>query len=184
MLPNHITKPTGTNAPGIGTDILIAPKSWFSTIAVPPASETTPGANVLITEDHEFVVQSPTLGFVKMETTARSGSLKFEQTGDIDSYGINAVVEAWSPGINLALFSLMVQQDEFLVLVKDISCENVRYYQIGASCSLALKREWVFETGKAGGEGKKGTMIKFDAYMDRPLFYTGAVPLAEQPAES
>lgn len=182
MLPNHITKQQGTNAPGIGTDLYFAPKAWFSTIAAPPALETTPGSNVVITDDHEFVVQSPALGFVRLETTSRSGSLMFEQVGDIDSYGFNAVVEAWVPGLNYALFSLMLQQDDYLVLVKDISCDVDRYYQIGASCSLALKREWKFETGKAGGEGKKGTTIKFDAYQDRPLFYTGAVTMAEQPA--
>lgn len=184
MLPNNILKPSTTNAPGIGTEILFAPKSWFTTIANPPTSEATPGADVVIVDDHVFVTETPALGFIKMETTARSGSLKFEQVGDIDSYGINAVVEAWSPGINPALWSLMVKQDEFLVLVKDIDCATPRYYQIGASCSLALKREWVFDTGKAGGEGKKGTMVKFDAYQDRPLLYTGAVTLAEQPATS
>lgn len=184
MLPNHILKPTGTNAPGIGTELLFAPKAWFETIANPPSTETTPGSDVVITANHVFITQTPALGFIKLETTARSGSLKFEQTGDIDSYGVNAVVEAWSPGINYALFSLMAKQDEFLVLVKDIDCAVPRYYQIGASCSLALKRDWVFDTGKAGGEGKKGTMIKFDAYQDRPIFYTGAVTLAEQPATS
>lgn len=184
MLHNHITKPSGTNAPGIGTELLFAPKAWLETIAMPPTTETAPGADVVITDSHIFKTNTPAYGFIKMETTLRSGSLKFEQVGDIDSYGINAMVEAWSPGINPALWSLMIKQDEFLVLVKDIDCATPRYYQIGASCSLALKREWVFETGKAGGEGKKGTIVKFDAYQDRPLLYTGTVTLAEQPAES
>lgn len=181
MLPNHITKPSGTNAPGIGTEILFAPKSWFDVIAQPPATETTPGANVVIIADHTFVVADPTLGFVKLETTSRSGSFKAEQVGDIDSYGYNVTVEAWCPGINAALFSLMIQQDDYIALVKDVDCANPRYLQVGASCSPALKRDWVFETGKAGGEGKKGTMVKFDAYMDRPLIYTGAITYAEQP---
>lgn len=181
MLPNHITKPEGTNAPGIGTDIYFAPKSWFKTIASPPSTETTPGSDVVITGDHVFIEQSLALGFVKMQTTARSGNLKLEQTGDLDSYGINAVVEAFSPGLNYALFSLMAKNDEYIVLLKDVACDVARYYQIGASCSPALKREWVFDTGKAGGEGRKGTTVKFDAYMDRPLFYQGVVTLAEQP---
>lgn len=184
MLPNNILRPSGTNAPGIGTEIFFAPKSWIATYGEAPSTETVPGDIVTITDPHIFVVQSPTLGFVKMETTARSGSVSIEQVGDIDSYGYNVMVEAWSPGINTALWALMIQQDEFLVLVKDISCDTPRYYQIGASCSLALKRDWKFETGKAGGEGKKGTTVKFDAYMDKPLLYTSTVTLAAQPVSS
>lgn len=184
MLPNNINQPSGTNAPGIGNEILFAPVSWFSTIAEPPSVGTTPGETIIITDDHVFEVQSPTLGFITMYTTIRSGEITYKQVGEIDSYGIDGMIEAFSPGINEALLELMGIQDQFIVLIKDIDCANTRYFQLGASCSPSLKREWEFKSGKGGGEGKKGTTVKFDSYGDRVLIYTGAVTLAEQPAES
>lgn len=180
MFQQHITKPSGTNAPGLGNEILLAAKSWFNVIATPPNPGVDPGDTVVITDNHTFLTSSPHKGFVRMYTTPRSGEIKYTQVGDIDSYGINGVLEAWSPGINIVLFELMAEQDEFIVLQKDIDCDNVRYFQLGASCSPALKRDWEFASGKAGGEGKKGTTIKFDSYSDRILLYEGVVSLAIQ----
>ena len=46
---------------------------------------------------------------------------------------------------------------------------------------MAYKDNWEFTTGKAGGEGRKGTLIKVMAYQDRPYIYSGALTQAEQP---
>ncbi len=181
MLQTHLTKPSGTNAPGVANKIYLAPLSWFDELQEAPAVETTPGLNIIITTTHTFTVASPLRGFVEMYTTPRSAEFSAKQVGDIDSYGIDNVIEAWSPSISAPLFSLMAAQDEYIVLVKDIDCSTPRYFQLGTSCSPALKREWEFKTGKAGGEGKKGTTIKFDAYHDRIFIYTGTVTTAVQP---
>lgn len=179
MFRNHITKPAGTNAPGVGNVIKVAPLAWIDTLAVPSGSN--PGDSVLITGNHTFLTATPTYGFVNLYTTPRSGKANDKQVGDIDSYGIDSTFEARSPGINYALAEFMAEQDEFIVLVPDINCITPRYKQYGTLCSPCLKRDWEWMSGTAGGSDYKGFTIKFDAYNDRPLWYTGTVTLAEQP---
>jgi len=181
MYVNNITKPAGTNAAGLSNTLLIAPTSWFSTIAMPTVTPTTPGDTILIEDDHEFTVTSPLKGFVEIYTTQRTGEIKYSPTGPLDSKGVIGSYEAKSPGINMALWELLSQQDEFIVLAQDIDCSNTNYYQLGTSCSGTLAGDWEFVTGKGGGEGEKTTTIKFEFYGDRPLIYTGTVQLAVQP---
>jgi len=179
--PNNIVKVTGSNAPGIKNEVLLASVDWFETIANPPATSTYPGEKMVIVDDHIFKTASPALGFVKMYLTPRSSELTIEQVGEIDSEGYNCMLEGFVPNISMALFELMVDSDNFLLLVQDIDCAKNTYYQLGSSCSTTLKQGWKFATGKEGGEGKKGTTVKFDAYMSTPLFYQGAISYAIQP---
>lgn len=181
MYVNNITKPTGTNASGLSNTLLIAPTSWLSTIAMPTATPTAPGDTIVITDDHEFTVTSPLKGFVQVYTTPRSGEIKYSATGPLDSKGVLGTYEAKSPGINTALWEMLSQQDEFLVLAQDIDCANTQYYQLGTSCSGTLNGDWEFSTGKGAGEGEKTTIVRFEFYGDRPLVYTGAIQLAVQP---
>lgn len=181
MLPNHITKPTGSNAPGMGSTLYVAPIDWFLALQSPGAVSATPGDSVLIDTAHTFRVEDPTLGFVKIYCTTRTVEAMWEQVGDIDSEGINASVDAWSPGLNTALAEFMYMADSYVVLVPSIDCTSPEYIQLGNLCNPALKKGWKWKSGKGGGEGKKGFEIHFESYNDRPLIYTSTVTLAEQP---
>ena len=100
MYLTDITKPSGSNASGLSNWLLLAPKPWFSTVAMPPASPTLPGQSIIITTDHEFYSASPHKGFVKVYTTQGSGELKHSWGGPLDSKGVTTTYEAKSPGIN------------------------------------------------------------------------------------
>ena len=131
MLNNHITKPTGKNAPGVGFELYACPIKDFTLIAEPPDTETTPGEDIVITDDHTFTGGK---GFRKIYTTPRSGEVNHTQAGDIDSMGMNGEFNGFSPGINEALFSLLSKDEDLIVLVKDSNCSTARYWQLGTSC--------------------------------------------------
>lgn len=182
MLPNHILKPQGNATPGVTPEVLFAPKEHFLVIASAPAIETTPGEDVIITDDHTFM--DPDLGFIRLELTDKTANLTLTQTGELDSESTNAVFEGFSAGLNEALLSLMGKQFGGIVLLQDTSCSVARYYQLGTSCSVSYKKGFEFTTGISGGEGRKGMKVRFEATMEKPLIYTGAVTLATQPVTS
>lgn len=178
MFQQHITKSLSpTSAPGL-TEVLFAPKSWFATIAAPPTTHTAWGEKNRIVDDHVFVSASPAYGFIRMYTTPRSQEITMKMVGDIDSQGLDVMLEAFSPGPNYALLELMSEQDEYIVLARPADCELDWYFQIGQGCSGALARDWEYKSGKGGGEGKNGFTIKFDTYASKALLYEGAVVLA------
>jgi hypothetical protein len=182
MLKTHLLKTPGNTTPGVVPEILVADKTWFTTIATAPSTETTQGEDVMITDDHIF--SDPAFGFVKLEMTDRTAMVKYEQAGELDGESINAVVEGFAPGLHTGLLSFMGQQFSGIVLIQDLRCSVTRYYQIGTACSVAYKKGWGYDTGIAGGEGRKGMKVRFEAVMEKPLIYTGAIVLAEQPSIS
>lgn len=181
MRPNHITKQAGSNAPGMGSTIYIAPVEWFLVLQSPDALGSVPGETVVIDTAHTFTTATPTLGFVKCYATPRSVEVLWEQVGEIDSEGINASVEFSSPGLNAPMAEFMYESGTYIVLVPDVDCSSARYIQLGNLCNPALKKGWKWASGKGGGEGKKGFTARFESYNDRPLIYTSTVTLAEQP---
>jgi len=77
----------------------------------------------------------------------------------------------------------MAKPFDGIVLQKDPSCATTRFYQIGTACSVARKKGWEAETGTIG-EGRKGIKVRFEAIMEKPLFYAGVLTLATQPSVS
>lgn len=181
MYVNDIIKPSGSNASGVSNWFYWAPKTWFSTIAMPTETPTDPGQSIEITDNHIFTPASPAKGFVKIYTTQGSGELKFNWSGPLDSKGVTTTFEAKSPGINTALWELLSESEEGIGLVQDLNCQDTTYFQIGTSCLGSLVGDSEFTTGKGRGEGEKTTTIKLEGYSDRPLVYRGAVSLAIQP---
>lgn len=181
MLHTHINKMTGSTASGMGGWLYVADLEWFNVLQSPGAVDAAePGASVIIDTAHTFLVEDPTLGFVKMYCTTRTVEALWEQVGDIDSEGINATVTASHPGLNAPMAEFMYMSGNFVVLVPDVDCTSSRYLQLGNACNPALKRSWKWASGKGGGEGKKGFDMRFESYNDRPLIYTSTVTLAEQ----
>ncbi len=186
MYPNHILKNTTSKTPGVVPMLYFAPKPWFTTIAVPGGSPANGTAEVTIVDNHIFgtdPVSGLQYGFVKLELSDRTPEVVLEETGEIDSEGVDAMVSGFAPGLNLELLGLFGKSFDGIVLVQDLSCSTVRYHQFGTACSVAYKNGWKYTSGKAGGEGRKGTEVKFMSYMEKPLIYTGAVTLAQQPSE-
>ncbi|HRH68801.1 MAG TPA: hypothetical protein PLB89_04770 [Flavobacteriales bacterium] len=182
MLSTDFNKPVGNNTPGVVPEIFFAPKSHFLVIATPPAVETVQGEDVIITDSHTFT--DPDLGFIRLELTDRTGQITFTQTGELDSESTNAVMEGFASGLNPGLLSFMGKQFDGILLQQDLNCSTPRYYQIGTACSVARKKGFEYTTGIAGGEGRKGMKVRFEAVMEKPLIYTGAVTRATQPVTS
>lgn len=186
MYPNHILKNTTSKTPGVVPMLYFAPKSWFTTIAVPGGSPSNGTDEVTISANHIFGTNpdnNAAYGFVKLELSDRTAEVILEETGEIDSEGVDAMVSGFAPGLNLELLGLFGKSFDGIVLVQDLSCSNVRYHQFGTACSVAYKNGWKYSSGKAGGEGRKGTEVKFMSYMEKPLIYTGVVTEAEQPGD-
>jgi hypothetical protein len=183
MYPNHLLKETSSKTPGIVPMLLFAPKQWFNVIQVPQGPFTNGIGETTITQTHTFLPNPSggNYGFIQLELSDRTGEVTLEETGEIDSEGVDALVSGFAPGLNQNLLSLLGKSLDAIVLVQDLTCSNVRYHQLGTSCSVAYKQGWKYTSGKAGGEGRKGTEVKFMAYMEQALIYTGEVSLADQP---
>lgn len=187
MYQNHILKNTTSKTPGVVPMLYFAPKAWFTTIAVPAANPENGADEVTITANHIFgtdPVSGLDYGFVKLELSDRTAEVILEETGEIDSEGVDAMVSGFAPGLNLELLGLFGKSFDGIVLAQDLSCSVVRYHQFGTACSVAYKNGWKYSSGKSGGEGRKGTEVKFMSYMEKPLIYTGVVNEAEQPEET
>lgn len=183
FLPNHISKPVGNATPGVVAELLIAPKEWFATIAKPaaPVGGLLPGA--VIEDDHLFI--SPEHGFIRIAMTGQTGNITYSGTGDIDNRSVNAAYEGFTAGLNEEILRLMGWNFEGIVLSRDLKCDDVeRYYQLGGACTSAYPGEHEFATGTEGGDGRKGTTLRFVSNMEVPLIYTGVVTLATFPIQS
>jgi hypothetical protein len=180
MYYQHVTKATGTNGPGVRVKLLVAPISWFNVIQQPSNAGLVAGDTIVISTAHTFTVSTPLKGFVEFYTTPRTASAMLEMVGEYDSQGINATYEAFAPGVNIPLLEMMSQEDEFMLLIGDPDCDVQRFLQFGTRCSPAKMSGWKWESGKQGGEGKRGMTMKFDWYNTKPLIYTATPTLAAQ----
>lgn len=183
MQRNHILKTAGTKAPGVKPVFLVAHKDWFDVIAEPDADadEDGSGNSSNISGNHTFL---PDYGFVKFEIADRTGKFTAEEVGDPEFEAVNVMGEGMYPGWNPLLATYLGKNFEGIILMQDSRCEANLYYQIGAICTLARKENWKYETGVSGGGDKKGFTLKYAAYQDKLLFYTGAINLAVQPTNS
>lgn len=178
MYQQHIPKASGTNAPGVSSTLLVAPIAWFNVIQSPTNAGLAPGDSILINTAHTFTAGSPAKGFIQMYTTPRTANAMLEQVGDYDSQGVNGTWEGWSPGVNITLLEMMSREEDFMILIGDPDCDVQRYLQFGTRCQPCKMKGWKWETGRSGGEGKRGMTMKFDWYNSKPLVYTATATIA------
>lgn len=180
MYYTHVTKPSGTNAPGVSKELYVAPISWFATIQSPSNAGTVIGDTITTSTAHTFTVVSPLKGFVRFYTTHKTAKANLKMVGELDSQGVQGMYEAWSPGVNIQLLEMMSQADEFMIMIPDGDCSVTRYIQMGDRCNPAYMKDWEWDSGQAGGQGKRGMKIMFDAYNVKPLIHTGTLQIAAQ----
>ncbi len=180
LFPGHITKPQGNALPGVVAEVLLAPKAWFTTIATPTASPAGILPSAVITGDHIFI--GPDYGFIKVQLTGRSASVTFSRSGELDSRSVAGVFEGYTAHINEEVFRLMGWSFDGILLSKDNQCGDTdRYLQMGTSCTSAYDGDHEFTSGVEGGDGRKGTTLRFESIQAMPYIYTGAVTLATFP---
>lgn len=163
------------SSPGIGATIYLAPISSFDTIAGVPAGGATQGDSVIIVDDHTFLTGK---GFIKAYATQEFSDMTGETSGETDSKTMNWAIKAWLPGASAEASEFVkngLNEEGFIVLVKDADCATGQQYQIGTHCTPA-KLEAKFESGTLGN-GKKGFEVTFKASLPYLLFYAGDITL-------
>lgn len=163
----------GTVKPG-SCEILVAPLSYFSSIAVPTA-HTAAGESKTISDDHAFNVGKhffKFLGNVKPKNTGK-GSTVGEQGSQTMKWEVSVPVG----GLSAPLLEFIDGglNEDFIVLVADgCACgvDTDGYLQLGCEkvpCKLTVDGD----LGTIDG-GFKGATLKFEAY-GVPNVYTGDV---------
>lgn len=164
------------SSPGIASTLYIIPVSNVDTFGgINTLASTAQGATVIIDEDHVPVVGE---GFITMYSTQKFSDMIGESFGETDSRALKIKVNAFSPGLTPAQSEFVknaLNEEGFIILVKDADCTTGTVYQIGTHCSPAELMP-SFETGNKDG-GKKGWTMVFEAIQGSQLFYTGDIPL-------
>lgn len=168
-----LDKPAGKNAPGLSNTAWLAPKSWFSDVKGTTAVPVLAGDTVIIEGDHTFEVGK---GFISIYTTYKTAKAAAEKVGEADSTGTTTKFEAFYPGTAPAFAEFLADDDEYIALFGDVTCSNTQYIQLGSKC-LPAKVSGGWESGQAGGEGKKGFTFTIESYAASMLFYPGVVTL-------
>ena len=167
--------PKKSGSPGLGATVYLAPISSFDTIAGVPTGGVTQGDSVIIVDDHEFLTGK---GFIKAYSTQEFTDMTGETSGEVDSKTMNWTVKAWLPGASPEASEFVkngLNEEGFIVLVKDADCASGQQYQVGTHCTPA-KLEAKFESGTLGN-GKKGFEIMLKASLPYLLFYSGDIVL-------
>ena len=168
----NLSKKNGS--PGIGATVYLAPLASFDALAG-YSTGTAQGDSVKITADHTFLTGK---GFIKVYSTQEFSDMTGETTGEADSKTMNWNVKCWLPGASAEASEFVknaLNEDGFVLLVKDADCSSGNVYQIGTHCSPA-KPEAKFESGTLGN-GKKGFEITFKAALPFLQFYEGEITL-------
>jgi hypothetical protein len=159
---------------GIAEFILLAPVSWFTTIATPTAPFTNQGDSITVTADHEFIDGK---GFAKMQLAPRKNKFDLKSIGDIGlNKQVTDAIEIFVPGSYAEVHEQMrnLLNTPLIVLVKDCDCDFETYYQFGCDCQYSWAT-FDFSTGTTI-DGNKGFMGKI--IHDGGLFiYKGAITL-------
>lgn len=115
-----ISAPSGdtNNMGGTKQRFWFAPVSYFDTIATPPATPTTLGQLVTITDSHTFL---PGKGFHKAYITLDKNGVKFDVQGERDGRSYKQGFKGFTPGSTPekdAIFS-KAKNERFIVLVEE-----------------------------------------------------------------
>jgi hypothetical protein len=164
------------SSPGIASTIYIIPVSEIATFGVlNSGNSTAQGASVIVDTDH---VPVATKGFIEMYSTQKFSEMKGETTGETDSHSMKIKVSAFSPGLSEAQSEFQknaLNEEGFIILVKDADCSTGKVYQVGTHCSPA-EIMGSFESGNKDG-GKKGWTFEFEAVNPFLMYYSGDITL-------
>lgn len=162
------------NRTGFSSEILFAPKSWFSSIKEPVGPFTNPGDSVKIGTAHTFTTGK---GFVKLVTTQDTQDLTGETIGDnVDSQGQKIDITGFLAGLNAETIELAeaLANEEIIMLVKDCNLASGHYFQLGCNCD-GVRCKATPVGGKKSG-GAKGYNLVFTGYCNLRI-YTSTVTL-------
>lgn len=164
-----------TNKPGM-CKILVAPKSYFSSIKVPTA-HTTAGESKEITSTHTFESGK---GFIAFDGYVRQkGTGKGSTVGDIGSRTQKWEVTAMVAGMNSELLEFIEGgiNEDFIVLASDgcmCGIDTSEYLQFGCE-NIPATLSADGDLGTIEG-GFKGNTLKFESF-GVPNVYSGSVTL-------
>lgn len=169
----HLRRPTNTTA-GLSDEILIAPVSWFESIAEPADSTNINLANTIL-ESHEF---KPGRGFIRVQCAPFKNILNTSHIGEQGNSTMEQVLSITVPGsysqLHATLSSFM--QQPLIVLFRDGNCAANTWYQLGCRCSYA----WLapsFSTGEPKS-GMKGYKVDVRYVGEIVQFYAGNIHYA------
>jgi hypothetical protein len=166
----------GDNAPGIANHAFVVDKSFVDTyaalLAVPLAIKdinTLQGNHAL--NAGKF--------WEKVFFTEGSGAYVAEMYGQPDGNGFNVqALELFRPGSsdeNLA-FMTYLKNTSLLVMITDVNCAQLAYFQVGTKCLGARVTGMSLATGAADSEDRAGVTFTISCRMGRPLKYEGLLP--------
>lgn len=161
------------NSSGLAEVVLVAPKSWITTLEVPTAPFTNQGDEITIAGDHVFAASK---GFAQFQCAPQKNQLDIKPKGDLGSNGQITEVSIFLPGSYAEAHEQVrnLMNTPLVVLVKDSNCADELYYQLGCDCMGAyLTGEFKSGTSKDGAKGYTCN-ITFD---DGPYIYKGAIDL-------
>jgi hypothetical protein len=156
------------NEKGVKSLILLAPKSWFATIAGFNPAPALPGDTITIVGDHTFLA---TKGFITIETSLNSEALA-ELVGDMGGKGFAPKLTGFYPGNDKEAAEIMshLKDDDVMAL---IPLADDQYLQMGREGLWAqVNPSWGSGTNDGG---KNGWNIEIMSYNGTPIYYEGTV---------
>lgn len=162
----------GKNKPGM-SEVFVAPKSWFTTIAEAPLTGTVAGETVTITDDHVFASGK---GFIKLPVNTRVTKLTGESGGEAGSATETWRCEAKIKGLKAETieFNTFAIDDEWIVLIKSGDCQDDSVMQLGCECNGA-EMKYTFDSGTQR-DGSKEFTITFESLCN-PNKYEGEITI-------
>lgn len=169
---DHLGDLQGVDNPGgLAVDIFFAPLRAFLDL-----QGIKTGVGVVTLADTVSIDGSHTFdtgdGFFKLYGTLETGQVKYAQIGERDGRSLKVEGSLFHPGNSATAAGLLgqIKNERAIVIVKyaDGTME-----QIG-NADLPCEISYEFETGTAGG-GRRGYMVKFEAFQQRKQYYTGTI---------
>lgn len=168
----NLLAPKNTRS-GVAENILLAPVDWFTRdgIKCPAAPFSLPGDEITIKESHVFKTGK---GFLNFQLAPQKNSLSYTTVGDLSLSRQNAELKIFIAGsykeAHESIKNLI--NTPLIALIKDASCEENMYYQLGCDCTKAwLTASFTTGTTKDGVKGYEATLT----YDGGPQFYEGLV---------
>lgn len=150
------------NVSGTGTTILLAPKSWFTTIAQAAANPANPTELVDIVGDHVFDTDK---GFIRLEITDETGNVQSNAVGEKDGRSFEHIFTGFHPNNSSNALGMLTKfaSCEWIVLVPELQNGVPVYRQIGSAFRGAYNvDENNYNSGTASAD-RRGTSIIFKA---------------------
>lgn len=175
----NLTSPKNSTS-GIAEGVWLAPKDWFTSIKKPIA-DSNPGSEVVISENHTFLAKK---GFVFFRLSPEKNAYETETIGDKGHTKFNHSVKIFVPGSYQEAHEQIkfFKDTPLIAIVRDSSCEENLYYQVGNGCMGAWMQA-SFGTGTTI-EGVKGYEITISYQSDYVTLYAGALTMAQGYADA